>query len=84
MNYLRFVKSLTCVQCGTTECIDPHHLIGHGRYSSKRRADWFVFPLCRKHHDLLHADVQEWEETYGNQYQHVAITLAQYLQETHV
>ena len=79
ISYRNFVKGEACVQCGTTECIDIHHLIGHGRYSSKRVEDWFAFPLCRQHHDDLHADLELWEATFGNQYEHIAKTLAMYL-----
>ncbi|EKH03620.1 hypothetical protein ECFRIK920_3092 [Escherichia coli FRIK920] len=29
--------------------------------------DLFVLPLCRKHHDELHADTVTFEEKYGSQ-----------------
>ncbi len=29
--------------------------------------DLFVLPLCRKHHDELHADTVAFEERYGSQ-----------------
>ncbi|HID3456907.1 TPA: DUF968 domain-containing protein, partial [Escherichia coli] len=29
--------------------------------------DLFVLPLCRKHHDGLHADTVAFEEKYGSQ-----------------
>ena len=29
--------------------------------------DLFVLPLCRKHHDELHADTVAFEEKYGSQ-----------------
>ncbi|HGY9146971.1 TPA: DUF968 domain-containing protein, partial [Escherichia coli] len=47
---------------------DPHHLIGHGQGGMGTKAhDLFVLPLCRKHHDELHADTVAFEEMYGSQ-----------------
>ncbi|WP_252382740.1 DUF968 domain-containing protein, partial [Escherichia coli] len=45
-----------------------HHLIGHGQGGMGTKAhDLFVLPLCRKHHDELHADTVAFEEMYGSQ-----------------
>ncbi|HAY4423136.1 TPA: DUF968 domain-containing protein [Escherichia coli] len=45
-----------------------HHLIGHGQGGMGTKAhDLFVLPLCRKHHDELHADTVAFEEKYGSQ-----------------
>lgn len=42
---------------------DPHHLIGHGQGGMGTKAhDLFVLPLCRKHHDKLHAD--NWRDSF--------------------
>ncbi len=43
-------------------------LIGHGQGGMGTKAhDLFVLPLCRKHHDELHADTVAFEEKYGSQ-----------------
>lgn len=47
---------------------DPHHLIGHGQGGMGTKAhDLFVLPLCRTHHNELHADTVAFEEKYGSQ-----------------
>ncbi|WP_149015480.1 DUF968 domain-containing protein [Escherichia coli] len=56
-----------CACCGKP-ADDPHHLIGHGQGGMGTKAhDLFVLPLCRKHHDELHADTVAFEEKYGSQ-----------------
>lgn len=65
--YTRWVKAQPCACCGKT-ADDPHHLIGHGQGGMGTKAhDLFVLPLCRKHHDELHADIMAFEEKYGSQ-----------------
>lgn len=65
--YTRWVKAQPCACCGKP-ADDPHHLIGHGQGGMGTKAhDLFVLPLCRKHHDELHADVVAFEEKYGSQ-----------------
>ncbi|HBD1141233.1 TPA: phage tail tape measure protein [Escherichia coli] len=55
--YTRWVKTQPCACCGKP-ADDPHHLIGHGQGGMGTKAhDLFVLPLCRKHHDELHADM---------------------------
>ena len=55
--YTRWVKTQPCACCGKP-ADDPHHLIGHGQGGMGTKAhDLFVLPLCRKHHDELHADI---------------------------
>ncbi|CAM7087790.1 Sb48 [Escherichia coli] len=42
--------------------------VGHGQGGMGTKAhDLFVLPLCRKHHDELHADTVAFEEKYGSQ-----------------
>ncbi|HBD2464720.1 TPA: DUF968 domain-containing protein, partial [Escherichia coli] len=54
--YTRWVKTQPCACCGKP-ADDAHHLIGHGQGGMGTKAhDLFVLPLCRKHHDELHAD----------------------------
>ncbi|MBS8406288.1 DUF968 domain-containing protein, partial [Escherichia coli] len=65
--YTRWVKTQSCACCGKP-ADDPHHLIGHGQGGMGTKAhDLFVLPLCRKHHDELHADTVAFEEMYGSQ-----------------
>lgn len=65
--YTRWVKSQPCVCCGQ-QADDPHHLIGHGLGGTGTKThDLYTIPLCRKHHDELHRDVQKWEEQHGSQ-----------------
>ncbi|MCL8662943.1 DUF968 domain-containing protein, partial [Salmonella enterica subsp. enterica serovar Enteritidis] len=65
--YTRWVKSQPCACCGK-QADDPHHLIGHGQGGMGTKAhDLFVLPLCRTHHNELHADTVAFEERYGSQ-----------------
>lgn len=65
--YTRWVKAQPCACCGK-QADDPHHLIGHGQGGMGTKAhDLWVLPLCRKHHDELHADTVAFEEKYGSQ-----------------
>ncbi|MCI1899273.1 MAG: DUF968 domain-containing protein [Enterobacter sp.] len=65
--YTRWVKTQPCVCCNR-QADDPHHLIGHGQGGMGTKAhDLFVIPLCREHHDALHADLVAFEAKYGDQ-----------------
>lgn len=65
--YTRWVKTQQCMCCNNP-ADDPHHLIGHGNGGMGTKAhDLFVIPLCRAHHDMLHADTVAFEEKYGSQ-----------------
>ncbi|MEQ4450955.1 DUF968 domain-containing protein [Kosakonia sacchari] len=65
--YTRWVKAQQCMCCNNP-ADDPHHLIGHGNGGMGTKAhDLFVIPLCRAHHDALHADTVAFEEKYGSQ-----------------
>jgi len=65
--YTRWVKVQQCMCC-KNPADDPHHLIGHGQGGMGTKAhDLFVIPLCRAHHDELHADTVAFEEKYGSQ-----------------
>ncbi|WBT59310.1 DUF968 domain-containing protein [Kosakonia oryzendophytica] len=65
--YTRWVKAQQCMCCNNP-ADDPHHLIGHGNGGMGTKAhDLFVIPLCRAHHDELHADTVVFEEKYGSQ-----------------
>ncbi len=52
--YTRWVKTQPCACCGKP-ADDPHHLIGHGQGGMGTEHDIFTLPLCREHHDELHA-----------------------------
>ena len=65
--YTRWVKSQQC-SCCNNPADDPHHLIGHGQGGMGTKAhDMFVIPLCRAHHDELHADPVAFEAKHGDQ-----------------
>ena len=65
--YTRWVKTQPCVCCGKT-ADDPHHLTGHGQGGMGTKAhDIFTLPMCREHHNELHADPLAFEEKYGSQ-----------------
>lgn len=65
--YTRWVKTQPC-ECCRQPSDDPHHIIGHGLGGTATKAhDLFVIPLCRVHHDELHADVSAFEQKYGTQ-----------------
>lgn len=66
-NYTRWVKTQQCMCC-SNPADDPHHLIGHGQGGMGTKAhDLFVIPLCREHHDELHASPVAFEAKYGDQ-----------------
>ncbi|PWV99557.1 DUF968 domain-containing protein [Mangrovibacter plantisponsor] len=65
--FTRWAKSQPC-ECCRKPADDPHHIIGHGQGGMATKAhDLFVIPLCRAHHDELHADTVAFEEKYGSQ-----------------
>lgn len=65
--YTQWVKAQPCVCCGQPSD-DPHHIIGYGQGKMGSKAhDIFTLPLCRYHHNELHANVEEWENKYGSQ-----------------
>ncbi|WP_437341828.1 DUF968 domain-containing protein [Escherichia coli] len=67
MRNTRWVKTQPCACCGKP-ADDPHHLIGHGQGGMGTKAhDIFTLPLCREHHNELHADPLAFEEKHGSQ-----------------
>ena len=50
------VRSHGCCIC-RNPVADAHHLrtVGHKRAAALKNGDDFTIPLCRKHHDELHA-----------------------------
>lgn len=65
--YTRWVKQQPCACCGSP-ADDPHHIIGYGMSGMGTKAhDMFVIPLCRRHHDELHADTVAFERKHGSQ-----------------
>ncbi len=64
--YTRWVKTQPCTCCGKP-ADDPHHLIGHGQGGMGTKShDIFTLPLCREHHNELHADPLAFEEKHGS------------------
>lgn len=79
--YLDWVKTLPCCGCDAP-ADDPHHLHGRGfKGMATKTPDYFTIPLCRTCHDNLHRDVTRWEDTNGDQIEHVALTLLRALYE---
>jgi NAD-dependent SIR2 family protein deacetylase len=79
--YTRWVKTLRCVSCNAP-ADDPHHPHGSGfKGMGTKVPDWWVIPICRTCHDVLHHDVHVWEEENGMQLEHVALTLLQAIRE---
>ncbi|WP_123056625.1 DUF968 domain-containing protein, partial [Escherichia coli] len=65
--YTRWVKTQPCACC-SKPADDPHHLIGHGQGGMGTKShDIFTLPLCREHHNELHADPLAFEEKHGSQ-----------------
>ncbi|WP_045150617.1 DUF968 domain-containing protein [Escherichia coli] len=65
--YTHWVKTQPCACCGKP-ADDPHHLIGHGQGGMGTKShDIFTLPLCREHHNELHADPLAFEEKHGSQ-----------------
>ncbi|NHW82921.1 DUF968 domain-containing protein, partial [Escherichia coli] len=55
-----------CACCGKP-ADDHHHLIGHGQGGMGTKShDIFTLPLCREHHNELHADPLALEEKHGS------------------
>lgn len=54
--YMAVVRSHGCCIC-KNPVADAHHLriVGHKRAAAMKNGDDFTIPLCRKHHDELHA-----------------------------
>lgn len=66
--YTRWVKTQPCACCGNP-ADESHHLIGHSYGGTGIKAhDMFTLPLCREHHNELHADLLAFEEKYGSQF----------------
>ena len=77
-DYQRLVRQLPCCVCDHPPPSDPHHAHGVGyRGTGTKSPDIWVIPLCRGHHDELHADRVAWEEAHGSQFEFVALTFAQ-------
>ena len=62
-DHMARVAQLPCVICGRWP-VEVHHCI-HDRYGQRRSPDTETIPLCRDHHQLLHADKRAWREAHG-------------------
>jgi hypothetical protein len=65
--YKFWVKHLQCIVCQAPGPSDPHHLIGDGQGIMGATApDELLMPLCRKHHDEIHAMTRgDWVKAHG-------------------
>ena len=71
--YTQWIKRQPCCACGNGSD-DPHHITGNGFGGMATKAhDLFVIPLCRRCHDSLHANTQDWENEHGTQ-EHLLLT----------
>jgi len=52
-HYRAWIRQQECCVCGSTGTVDPAHIGSHGFW--QKAADTTCVPLCRKHHDALHA-----------------------------
>jgi 5-methylcytosine-specific restriction endonuclease McrA len=68
LEYMRRVKALPCVICGSPPPSDAHHCI-HDRYGSRKASDFDVIPLCRECHldgpEAIHNGKQTWRDKHG-------------------
>lgn len=73
--HLDWVKQQLCCAC-EQPADDPHHIVSVGyKGQSTKSPDWWAIPLCRHHHDALHHNVSDWEQTHGPQIEHALVTL---------
>lgn len=79
-SYLNWVKVQVC-PCGNP-ADDPSHVNTGGYKGMGTKApDIFVWPSCRYCHNLYEHDVDEWRARFGNEWEWVALTLAQAVDE---
>lgn len=76
--YLDWVKAQPCCICDAP-ADDPHHIkgIGHMSGAGLKAPDWATMPLCRNHHNAMHADWMLWPE----QWEHIARTMGRAIEE---
>ena len=77
--HLDRVRALPCCICDAwglaqTTPTEAHHCI-HGRHSQRRTPDRMAIPLCKRHHDELHAGKAQWRMRYGPDTDWIAGTL---------
>lgn len=74
--YRDYVSSLEC-PCGNP-ADDPSHVnVGHYKGMGTKAPDLFIWPSCRICHCLYETDRERWRELYGDEWEWVALTLAQ-------
>lgn len=84
--YLEFVAGLPCCVTGSRP-VTVHHLIGHNlRGIGDKTSDYLSIPLSPELHqndfEALHViGHKRWEEKFGSQLEHAALTLLQAIQE---
>lgn len=79
-NYLDWVKTQTC-PCGAP-ADDPSHVNGGGyKGMGTKASDLFVWPSCRPCHQLYEVSAKEWRMQFGDEWEWVAVTIAQAVEE---
>lgn len=76
--YIDWIKTQPCCMCMVLG-VDPHHLkgVGHMSGTGLTAPDTFAMPLCRPHHDEMHASPELWPD----QWEYIARTLARAVEE---
>ena len=77
--YINWIKTLPCSICRVEPCGDAHHLKGIGGMSGAglTAPDWAAMPLCREHHEMMHAHPALW----ADQWEYIARTLGAAIEE---
>lgn len=79
--YLKWVRTLPCVCCGSPGEV-AHHPIDVGfKGMGSKVPDYWVIPMTDRCHQRLHQDVRAWEEDFGPQLKHSVLTLTRYMME---
>lgn len=62
--YMALAAQLPCCICDR-QPVQLHHPI-MGRFAQRRSSDLDVIPLCKRHHDELHANATMWRLHFGS------------------
>ena len=67
-SYLTYIRGLKCLVCGKSE-VDPHHM-----WCAKEN-DFLAVPLCRIHHQEIHAAPNSFPKCFDIYFEHEIIEL---------
>jgi len=60
--YLKWIRSLPCIECKSRRQVEAAHTGPHGM--SQKASDYSAIPLCRKHHQEFDAGPRHFEERH--------------------